>query len=96
MFNVKYDKRRVFYKMRNLINTKQAPAFIMTDREKSAAAGQNSFYTALTSIPMFAKYALTNTIKQTTFERLIVKFKNPEDKALGDAFLKDMKQSIAP
>jgi hypothetical protein len=49
----------------------------MTDREKSAAAGQNSFYSALTSVPMFAKFALTKTIKETTFERLIVKFKDP-------------------
>jgi hypothetical protein len=39
VFNIQYDKKRVFYKTRNLINTKQSPAFIMTDREKSAAAG---------------------------------------------------------
>jgi|LauGreDrversion4_2_1035121.scaffolds.fasta_scaffold393288_2 hypothetical protein len=45
---------------------------------------------------MFAKYALTESIKQTTFERIILKFKNPEDKAMGDAFLKDMRQSITP
>lgn len=96
VFNIQYDKKRVFYKTRNLINTKQAPAFIMTDREKSAAAGQNSFYSALTSVPMFAKFALTKTIKETTFERLIVKFKDPQSKTMADEFLKDMRRTLTP
>jgi len=82
--------------MRNLYNTKQAPGFIMPDREISAAAGQNSFYTALTSIPMFAKYAQVESIKSTTFEKLIIKLKDPQDKKLADAFLKDMRRSITP
>ena len=68
----------------------------MTDREKSAAAGQNSFYSALTSIPMFAKFALTKTIKETTFERLIVKFKDPQSKTMADDFLKDMRRTLTP
>lgn len=57
---MKYKDKKVYYKMRNLFNAKQAPAFTMPDRESSDGI---SDYTALTSIPMFGKYALFNSAK---------------------------------
>jgi ABC-type antimicrobial peptide transport system permease subunit len=45
---------------------------------------------------MFAKFALTKTIKETTFERLIVKFKDPQSQTMADDFLKDMRRTLTP
>jgi hypothetical protein len=81
--------------MRNLFNTKSAPAFTMGDREKSAAAGQNSDYTALTSLPMYSKYANVDSVKETSFERLMILMKDPLDSQSVKAFLKDLRQSIS-
>ncbi len=63
----------------------------MPDREKSAAAGQTSSYSAITSIPMFSKFANINSVRETTYERIILKLKDPLSKSLSDAFLKDMR-----
>lgn len=63
----------------------------MPDREKSAAAGQNAFYSAITSIPMYSKFALVNSVREATYERIIIKLKDPYSKAQADAFLKEMR-----
>ena len=40
---------------------------------------------------MFAKFAFSETVRYTSFERIIIKMKEPDNKAMGDAFLKDMR-----
>jgi hypothetical protein len=65
----------------------------MADRELSRATSVSS-YTALTSIPMWAKFGNAFSVKSTTFERLIIKFKDPQNKNLIDDFLKDMRLKI--
>ena len=77
IYTLKYDKKRVYYKSRNIFNAKQAPSFTMTDRRKSSAAGENSFYSAITSFPMYAKYGNLDSVRFTEFERLIVLMKDP-------------------
>lgn len=94
IYSITYDNSRTYYQSRALFTTKQAPAFIMTDREKSGAADGNSFYSALTSFPMYAKYAKVESVRTTQFERLMIMMKDPKDKDSVGKFLRDMRQSI--
>jgi hypothetical protein len=59
----------------------------MPDREKTGRA----YYTALTSLPMWMKYANGVSAKKISFERLMIKMKNPGDKKESDAFLRDLR-----
>ena len=65
----------------------------MADRELSRATSVSG-YSVLTSIPMWAKFGNAFSVKSSTFERLIIKFKEPENKNVVDDFLKDMRQKI--
>jgi hypothetical protein len=65
----------------------------MTDRRKSAAS--SSFYSALTSLPMYAKYARSESVMDTPFERMLIMMKDPENKAHASALIKDIRSSIS-
>ena len=62
----------------------------MGDREKSSG-GSNSYYTALTSLPMQAKYGNLDTVRSTIFERLMIMMNDPTNKEDVDDFLKDLR-----
>lgn len=44
---------------------------------------------------MYAKYAMSSTVRETTFERLMIMMKDPLNKEVADTFLKDMRKSIS-
>jgi|LauGreDrversion4_2_1035121.scaffolds.fasta_scaffold160648_2 hypothetical protein len=80
MYTVGYQNKRVYYQSRSLFNTKTAPAFTMTDREQG---GSLSFYSALTSFPMYAKYGNLNSVREIPIERVMILMKDPKN--LNDA-----------
>lgn len=92
LFNVKYKNKKNYFKMRNLFNAKQAPAFTMPDRESQNSV---SAYTALTSLPMFSKYANMKSTKETLYERLMIKMKDQNDVQGVKDLLKSIRQSIS-
>lgn len=49
--------------------------------------------TALTSVPMFAKYAGINSVQDVAYERLVVKMKDPNNEDHTNAFLRDIRQA---
>lgn len=60
----------------------------MTD--KALASGATSYYSALTSMPMWAKYAQAGSVFDMPLERLLVMMKDPLDKKATDAFINDV------
>ncbi len=65
----------------------------MTDKEKT---GSGSYYSTLTSIPLWAKHGQIASVRQATFERLLIRLKDPTDQAATEAFLRDLRQSLDP
>ena len=44
---------------------------------------------------MYAKYAVSDTIRDTEFERLMIMMKDPSNIDDTNAFIKDLRQSIS-
>jgi hypothetical protein len=93
IYSIKYESKRIYYQSRSIFNTKSAPAFSMTDREK--AASSTSYYSALTSMPMYAKYAERESVKETVFERILIMMKDPLNKKHASALISEIRESIS-
>ena len=84
------ESKNLYYQVRNIFNNDRAPGFTMYELPSQRQRNRNSL---LTSVPMLSKYAGYSTVKDVSYERLVVKFKNPSDSALIEAFLKDCKNA---
>lgn len=93
IYSISYADKRIYYQTRSLFNTESAPAFTMTDRESSP--GSTSYYTALTSLPMYAKYAERQSIRETSFERVLVLMKDPLNKKHVNSLVTDIREALS-
>jgi hypothetical protein len=78
-----------YYRKRPLFTTSQAPAFTMSDRDFE---GGNNDPAYLVSLPSYTRMSSpTGSVNDTRWERLFIRFKNPDDKAAVTQFVQTAK-----
>jgi len=74
-------KPNKYFRKRPLFTTSSAPAFSMKDRTPAGKGGNNPAF--LMSLPSYNRVnGPTGSLNDTKFERLFVKFKDPENTAM--------------
>tara|TARA_B110000285_G_scaffold221609_1_gene274797 strand:- start:430 stop:768 length:339 start_codon:yes stop_codon:yes gene_type:complete len=85
-------KTNRYYRKRILWTAKQAPSFTMRDRKNSA---HNP--TLMVSLPVYVRMMdPAMSINGTSFERIVVKLKNPESKEDIKSLIQQTKQVFTP
>ena len=66
------DNKTYYHRIRPVVIFNQAPFFSFTERNPPDPNTKNS---VLFSLPMFAKYAMFNSVRDIPYERLAIKMK---------------------
>lgn len=87
-------KPNKYYRKRPLFTTTQAPAFTMKDRDTSGGSNAPAY---LMSLPSYNRMnSPTGSLNDTKWERLFVKFKDPENTAVIKEFIRECKAEFNP
>ena len=85
-------KPNKYFRKRPLFTTTSAPAFTMKDRTPSGKSNSPAY---LMSLPSYNRMVgPTGSVNDTMYERLFVKFKDPENSEMVKNFIKEAKRSF--
>ncbi|CDW77763.1 family protein [Stylonychia lemnae] len=92
LFSISSSVYNRFFQLRSIFDNKKSPAFIMTDRMQSEGYRHHG----IVSMTSFVQYANFDSMKRITFDRVIIKLKDPLNMKNSDAFISGMRKTLTP